>query len=136
VVAIEEACRPSFNAVQNGSAGATIVQDVFDAMVLGGRKVTAVVDLRLGELRQRVGPWPALIIAAMQVVRWWSCTAYLRKSAQERTVLRRRKAYRGNSLMLWLPSNQIGRFLKGWYALNWRFEASLAGGSQFLDTVE
>jgi ATP-dependent DNA ligase len=39
VVALDEAGRPSFNALQNGSAGATIVYYVFDVMVLGGRNV-------------------------------------------------------------------------------------------------
>ena len=39
VVALDEARRPSFNALQNGAAGATIVYYVFDVMVLGGRNV-------------------------------------------------------------------------------------------------
>jgi DNA ligase D-like protein (predicted ligase) len=39
VVALDEAGRPSFNALQNGSAGATIVYYLFDVMVLGGRNV-------------------------------------------------------------------------------------------------
>ena len=39
MVALDEAGRPSFNALQNGSAGATIVYYVFDVMVLGGRNV-------------------------------------------------------------------------------------------------
>ena len=39
VVALDEAGRPSFNALQNGSAGATIVYYVFDVMILGGRNV-------------------------------------------------------------------------------------------------
>jgi hypothetical protein len=39
VVALDAAGRPSFNALQNGSAGATIVYYVFDVMVLGGRDV-------------------------------------------------------------------------------------------------
>jgi ATP-dependent DNA ligase len=39
VVALDEAGRPSFNALQNGSAGATIVYYVFDVMVLAGRNV-------------------------------------------------------------------------------------------------
>ncbi len=37
VVALDEAGRPSFNALQNSAAGATIVYYVFDVMVLGGR---------------------------------------------------------------------------------------------------
>lgn len=39
VVALDEAGRPSFNALQNGAAGATIFFYVFDVMVLGGRNV-------------------------------------------------------------------------------------------------
>ena len=39
VVALDEEGRPSFNALQNGSAGATIVDYVFDMMVVGGRDV-------------------------------------------------------------------------------------------------
>jgi DNA ligase D-like protein (predicted ligase) len=39
VVALDEIGRPSFSALQNGSAGATIVYYVFDVMVLGGRNV-------------------------------------------------------------------------------------------------
>jgi bifunctional non-homologous end joining protein LigD len=39
VVALDEAGRPSFHPLQNGSAGATIVYYVFDVMVLGGRNV-------------------------------------------------------------------------------------------------
>jgi len=39
VVALDDAGRPSFNALLNGSAGATIVYYVFDVMVLGGRNV-------------------------------------------------------------------------------------------------
>jgi ATP-dependent DNA ligase len=39
VVALDDAGRPSFNALQNGSAGATIVYYVFDMMVRGGRSV-------------------------------------------------------------------------------------------------
>jgi DNA ligase D-like protein (predicted ligase) len=39
VVALDAAGRPSFNDLQNGSAGATIVYYVFDVMVLGGRNV-------------------------------------------------------------------------------------------------
>jgi len=37
VVALDSAGRPSFNALQNGSAGATIFYYVFDVMVLAGR---------------------------------------------------------------------------------------------------
>jgi ATP-dependent DNA ligase len=39
VVALDDAGRPSFNALQNGSAGVTIVYYFFDAMVLGARNV-------------------------------------------------------------------------------------------------
>jgi hypothetical protein len=39
VVALDADGRPSFNALQNSSAGATIVYYVFDVMVLGGRNV-------------------------------------------------------------------------------------------------
>jgi bifunctional non-homologous end joining protein LigD len=39
VVALDEAGRPSFSALQNGSAHATIVYYVFDVMILGGRDV-------------------------------------------------------------------------------------------------
>jgi ATP-dependent DNA ligase len=39
VVALDEAGRPSFNALQNGAAGAAIFYYVFDVMVLGGRSV-------------------------------------------------------------------------------------------------
>jgi ATP-dependent DNA ligase len=39
VVALDEAGRPSFSALQSGSAGATIVYYVFDVMVLGRRNV-------------------------------------------------------------------------------------------------
>jgi len=39
VVALDEAGRPSFNALQNGAAGAAIFFYVFDVMVLGGRNV-------------------------------------------------------------------------------------------------
>jgi ATP-dependent DNA ligase len=39
VVAIDGDGRPSFNALQNGSAGSTIVYYVFDVMVLSGRNV-------------------------------------------------------------------------------------------------
>ena len=39
VVALDSDGRPSFNALQNGSAGATIVYYVFDVLILGGRNV-------------------------------------------------------------------------------------------------
>jgi ATP-dependent DNA ligase len=39
VVALGEAGQPSFNALQNGSAGATIVFYVFDVVVIAGRNV-------------------------------------------------------------------------------------------------
>lgn len=39
VVALDAAGRPSFNALQNGAAGAAIFFYVFDVMVLGGRDV-------------------------------------------------------------------------------------------------
>jgi bifunctional non-homologous end joining protein LigD len=39
VVALDADGRPSFSALQNGSAGATIVYYVFDVMMLGGRNV-------------------------------------------------------------------------------------------------
>jgi bifunctional non-homologous end joining protein LigD len=39
VVALDRDGRPSFNALQNGAAGATIVYYVFDVMVLDGRNV-------------------------------------------------------------------------------------------------
>jgi ATP-dependent DNA ligase len=39
VVALDEAERPSFNALQNGAAGAMIFFYVFDVMILGGRNV-------------------------------------------------------------------------------------------------
>jgi hypothetical protein len=39
VVALDPDGRPSFSALQNGAAGATIVYYVFDVMVLGGRNV-------------------------------------------------------------------------------------------------
>jgi len=39
VVTLDESGRPSFNALQNGAAQATIVYYVFDVMVLGGRNV-------------------------------------------------------------------------------------------------
>ena len=39
VVALDATGRPSFNALQNGAARATIVYYVFDVMVLGGRDV-------------------------------------------------------------------------------------------------
>jgi len=39
VVALDPAGRPSFNALQNGAAGATIFYYVFDVMVLRGRNV-------------------------------------------------------------------------------------------------
>jgi ATP-dependent DNA ligase len=39
VIALDAAGRPSFNALQNGSASATIVYYVFDVMVLVGRNV-------------------------------------------------------------------------------------------------
>jgi bifunctional non-homologous end joining protein LigD len=39
VVALDEAGRPSFNALQNGAAGASIFFYVFDVMILGGRDV-------------------------------------------------------------------------------------------------
>jgi bifunctional non-homologous end joining protein LigD len=39
VVALDPDGRPSFNALQNGAAGATIFYYVFDVMVLGGRNV-------------------------------------------------------------------------------------------------
>src|SRR5580704_3630592 len=39
VVALDARGRPSFSALQNGSAGSTIVYYVFDVMVLGGRNV-------------------------------------------------------------------------------------------------
>jgi ATP-dependent DNA ligase len=39
VVALDEAGRPSFNALQNGSAGAAVFYYIFDVMVLAGRSV-------------------------------------------------------------------------------------------------
>jgi bifunctional non-homologous end joining protein LigD len=39
VVALDAAGRPSFKALQNGSAGATIFFYVFDVMILGGRNI-------------------------------------------------------------------------------------------------
>jgi ATP-dependent DNA ligase len=41
VVALDATGRPSFNALQNGSAGATIVYYVFDVMVLSGWRLSA-----------------------------------------------------------------------------------------------
>jgi bifunctional non-homologous end joining protein LigD len=40
VVALDEAGRPSFSALQNGATGAAIFFYVFDVMVLGGRNLT------------------------------------------------------------------------------------------------
>jgi DNA ligase D-like protein (predicted ligase) len=39
VVALDESGRPSFNALQNGAAGARIVYFVFDVLILAGRSV-------------------------------------------------------------------------------------------------
>jgi ATP-dependent DNA ligase len=39
VVALDQAGRPSFNALQNGGATGAIFYYVFDVMVLGGRDV-------------------------------------------------------------------------------------------------
>jgi DNA ligase D-like protein (predicted ligase) len=39
VVALDEAGRPSFNALQNGATGAAIVYYAFDVLVLGGRNM-------------------------------------------------------------------------------------------------
>jgi len=39
VVALDETGRPSFNALQNGAAGAAIVYYVFDVMILRGRNI-------------------------------------------------------------------------------------------------
>ena len=57
VVALDEDGRPSFNALQNYSAGAPVLYYVFDVMVLGGRDVRGeTLEVRKALLKQKIIP--------------------------------------------------------------------------------
>ena len=57
LVAFDEEGRPSFNALQNGSASAPVIYFVFDAVILAGRDIRAeTLETRRDLLERRVVP--------------------------------------------------------------------------------